>query len=326
MEDLNLDIDGVNEAPKKRKTKENVEVNNEKRTQLADLDVHEISKAFTTFRRDGRTVVIPIGFPQAGKSLLLSSLMYYAKNGPDTLFKITNESKSPFNSGQKVFDQMVEKFKGKDLYEANAKGSLDLIGITIKPAKKGFPSLNLGFLDLAGEDLKNIKTSEGGFFSDKIDAIFNGLKIDSTPIIFTLITPYEPAVLKGESIEDAHNRESTLHYDFLNYIEVNQPQLLKNSKFFIIVSQWDKNNDENASVEDYIREYRPSIYNFVKNTQVIWGQYSIGQLLVSKVNGVNIQEIVRINFDYPSRFWKKLYHVCTNKNLDHKTWIEKLFG
>jgi hypothetical protein len=326
MEDLNLDIDGVNEAPKKRKTKENVEVINEQRSQLADLDIQKIAKEFTRFTKDNRVVIIPIGFPQAGKSLLLSSLMYYARKSDDTLFKTRLENNFPFDGGRVVVDQMINRFDKGKVYDATAKGTLDLIGITIQPSKPKLPNLNLGFLDLAGEDIKNIKTSEGSTFTEKIDAIFNGLKIDNTPIVFTLITPFEPSQNSGESIQDAHDREDTLHYDFLNYIEVNQPQLLRNSKFFIVVSQWDKNPNEKGNVEDFIREYRPSIYGFVKNAPVIWGEYSIGQLLVSKVNGVNIQEIVRINYDYPSRFWKKLYTVCTGKNLDQKTWIEKLFG
>lgn len=326
MEDLNLDIEGVNEAPKKRKTKETIENSSEQRSQLADLDVQKIAKEFTRFSKDNRVVVIPIGFPQAGKSLLLSSLMYYARKSEDTLFKTRLENDFPFDGGRIVVDQMINRFDKGQVFDANAKGSLDLIGITIQPTKSKLPNLSLGFLDLAGEDIKNIKTSEGANFTEKIDAIFNGLKIDNTPIIFTLITPFKPAILADESIQDAHDREDTLHYDFLNYMEVNQPQLIKNSKFFIVVSQWDKNPNEKDNVEDFIRNNRPSIYGFVKNTPVIWGEYSIGQLLVSKANGVNVQEIVRINYDYPSRFWKKLYNICTNQNLDHKTWVEKLFG
>jgi hypothetical protein len=326
MEDLNLDIEGVNEAPKKRKTKETIETSSEQRSQLADLDVQKIAKEFTRFGKDNRVVVIPIGFPQAGKSLLLSSLMYYARKSDDTLFKTRLENDFPFDGGRVVVDQMINRFDKGQVFDATAKGTLDLIGISIQPEKSKLPNLNLGFLDLAGEDIKNIKTSEGSTFTEKIDAIFNGLKIDNTPIIFTLITPFEPAKNSDESIQDAHDREDTLHYDFLNYIEVNQPQLLRNSKFFIVVSQWDKNPNEKDNVEEFIRNYRPSIYGFVKNSPVIWGEYSIGQLLVSKVKGVNVQEIVRINYDYPSRFWKKLYHICTNKNLDHKTWVQKLFG
>jgi len=322
-----IDIDGENEAPKRRKvSKESSEITSVQRSQLADLDVQRIAREFTRFTKDNRVVIMPIGFPQAGKSLLLSSLMYYARKSEDALFKTRLENDFPFDGGRIVVDQMINNFDKGKLYDATAKGTLDLIGITIQPSKSKLPNLNLGFIDLAGEDIKNIKTSEGSNFTDKINAIFNGLKIDNTPIIFTLITPYEPAINSDETLQDAHDREDTLHYDFLNYMEVNQPLLLRNSKFFIVVSQWDKNPNEKDNVEDFIRNNRPSIYSFVKNSPVIWGEYSIGQLLVSKVNGITLQEIVRINYDYPSRFWKKLYHICTNKKLDQKTWIEKLFG
>jgi hypothetical protein len=159
---------------------------------------------------------------------------------------------------------------------------LDLIGIEIHPAKSNLPPLNLAFLDLAGEDIKGIKTSEGAGFTDKINAVFNGVKIDNSPIVFILITPFEPPRKDDESLQNAHDREDALHYDFLNYIK--------------------------------------------QNSTVVWGEYSIGKLLESKIDGIQIQEIVRINYEYPSRFWKKLYQICTNKNLDQKTFWEKLFG
>jgi len=293
---------------------------------LADLDTHTIARVFTNFARDKRTLVIPIGFPQAGKSLLLSSLMHYAIKGEDTLFRAPLEGDFPFDKGRKTADDMKRYFESGKIYETTSKGTLDLIGIKMEPAKSKLPTLNLAFLDLAGEDIKKIKTSEGAVFTEKIDAVFNGLRIDDSPIIFALITPYLPAVNNNESLDDAHNREDTLHYDFLNYIKLSQPHLLKNSKFFVIVSQWDKNPNPNEKVEDFIRTKRASVYNYVKNTNVIWGQYSIGKLLETKINGVVVQEIVRINFDYPARFWKKLYTICTNKSLEKKTILEKIFG
>ena len=323
--DINLDIQDNNEAPKKSKKNESIE-EVQKRDFLADLSVHDISRVFVDFGRDNRTVVIPIGFPQAGKSLLLSSLMYYARKGKDTLFRTNLENNFPFDKGRIATDQMVNYFDRGKPYEATQTGTLDLIGINIKPAKSNLPELNLAFLDLAGEDIKNIKTSEGAVFTDKINAVFNGLKIDSSPIIFALITPFKPAKTDKESEQDAHDREDALHYDFLNYIKQDQPHLLNNSKFFIVVSQWDKNSNTSQSVEDFIREKRPSIYAYVKSSTVIWGQYSIGQILVSNVNGINVQEIVRINHDYPARFWKKLYAVCTGKDLDPKSFWQKLFS
>lgn len=293
---------------------------------LSELTVHDIARVFTEFGAQKRVLAIPIGFPQAGKSLLLSSLMYYARKGEDALFRTNLVNDFPFDKGRLAADQMVDYLGQGKLYQSTEKGSLDLIGIDIHPANSKLPQLNLAFLDLAGEDIKGIKTSEGSVFTDKINAVFNGVKIDNSPIVFILITPFEPPRKDDESAQNAHDREDALHYDFLNYIKQNQPELLNNSKFFIVVSQWDKNSNAGLDVETYIREKRPSIYNYVKNSTVVWGEYSIGKLLESKIDGVQIQEIVRINFEYPSRFWKKLYQICTNKNLDHKTFWEKLFG
>ncbi len=293
---------------------------------LADMSLFDISKVFTTFDKENRVLIMPIGFPQAGKSLLLSSLMYYGRKGKDTLFRTNIERDFPYDGGHFAVNDMIHFFDTGRLYNPNAKGSMDLIGINLTPTKAKLPELKLAFLDLAGEDIKAIKTSEKGEFTEKINAVFNGLKIDNTPVIFTLITPYEPPILSGENLQNAHDREDALHYDFLNYIKHNQPQILKNAKFFVVVSQWDKNPNEKESVENYIKTNRPSIYNYVKNTDVVWGSYSVGKLLESKVNGIEMQEIVRINYDYPSRFWKKLYHICTNKKLDNKSWFQKLFG
>jgi hypothetical protein len=293
---------------------------------LSDFTSHEIARVFTEFGKQNRVLAIPIGFPQAGKSLLLSSLMYYARKGEDTLFRTNLVNDFPFDKGRLAADQMVDYFNQGKLYQATEKGSLDLIGIDIHPAKSNLPKLSLAFLDLAGEDIQGIKMSEGAVFTDKINAVFNGVKIDNSPVVFILITPFEPPRKDNESIQNAHDREDALHYDFLNYINQNQPELLKNSKFFIVVSQWDRNSDAGLNVETFIKEKRPSIYAYVKNSTVVWGEYSIGKLLESKIDGIQIQEIVRINYEYPSRFWKKMYQICTNKNLDQKSFWEKLFG
>jgi hypothetical protein len=297
-----------------------------KKAFLSELTAHDIARVFADFGSQNRVLAIPIGFPQAGKSLLLSSLMYYARRGEDTLFRTNLVNNFPFDKGRLAADQMVDYFNQGKLYQATEKGSLDLIGIDIQPAKENLPALNLAFLDLAGEDIMGIKTSEGAVFTDKINAVFNGVKIDNSPVVFILITPFEPPRKENETSQNAHDREDALHYDFLNYIKQNQPELLNNSKFFIVVSQWDRNSNAGLSVETFIKEKRPSIYNYVKNSTVVWGEYSIGKLLESKIDGVQIQEIVRINYEYPSRFWKKMYQICTNKNLDQKSFWEKLFG
>lgn len=294
---------------------------------LSELTVHEISREFVDFGRQKRVLVIPIGFPQAGKSLLISSLMYFAVRGAGTLFRTNLKNDFPFDRGRQTAQDMIDFFNEGRLFKSTEEGSLDLIGIDITPTKAKLPPLNLAFLDLAGEDIKKIRTNEGASFSDRINAVFNGIRIDNSPLIFVLITPFDPPRKDNETSQNAHDREDGLHYEFLNYLRENQPQLLGNAKFFVVVSQWDKNPNQVSSVEDFIREKRPSIYNYVRNSRVVWGQYSIGQILESRGDqNTIIQEIVRINRNYPDRFWKKLYQICTNQSLDHKNWWQKLFG
>ncbi|GGE09196.1 hypothetical protein [Psychroflexus salis] len=321
MEDFNLNIEGDDDNI------ESISVNNPKQEKfLADFTKHEISKAFTEISSEKRVCVIPIGFPQAGKSLLLSSLMYYGRQGVDSYFRVNVLQENFYKKGRLAFNQMVEYFDKGKLYEATSKGTLDLIGLDLKPTNKKMPNLKMAFLDLAGEDIKSIKVSEKGEFTDKIDAAFNGLQIDNSPIIFSLITPFSPPLNDNETLADAHGREDSLHYDFLNYLETTQPKIMKNASFVIIVSQWDLNNDESITAEEYIKKYRPSIFNYVKNANVTWGSYSVGKLLVTNDNGIKMVEIVRKNIDYPARLWRKLYQLSTGLDLEKKGFWEKLFG
>ena len=327
MAKLNLQVvHGTNEGLDEKAANENS--SELKNVFLKDFGIHDISRVFVDFGKENRTVIMPVGFPSAGKSLLISSLMFNARTCPNALFTTNLINGFPFNGGRIAVDQMIRDFQSGKLYAQTSGGALDLIGIHIEPTNKKakLPLLKLAFLDLAGEDLQKIKTTEGATFTAKINAVFNGLKVDNSPIVFVLITPFEPSKLSGESLKDAHHREDALHYDFLNYIKMDQPQLLINSRFFVVVSQWDKNTNKNLKVEDFIKENRPSIYNYVQNTNVIWGEYSIGQLLTTTENSVMISEIVRINHEYPYRFWKKLYQICTNQDLDKKTWWNKITG
>lgn len=308
---------------------------------LPDLNEFQIAEVFASIGADNRKVVIPVGFPAAGKSLLFSSLLWYGKKCTDAQFRILvrgdkaadkDENDRYFLNGKKVVDDMVQEFHDKKLYGRTLTGTLDLIGVDLIPSKysakpKQFPVLKVAFLDLAGEDLKKIKESEGGEFNTKINSVFKGIEIEESEVIFLLITPFDPIPSGEETKANAHNREDTLHSDFLNFIETNRPQLFARSKFIVVVSQWDKNKTY-PSAESFLAEKRPAVYQMLKSSgRAVWGQYSVGTILENEVDGgVVLQKIHKQNIEYPSRLWKKLYQICTNKDLDHKTLWEKLFG
>jgi hypothetical protein len=296
---------------------------------LANVPLQEIAEVFAHFGTEDRVTVIPIGFPAAGKSLFLSSLLHYAKSSSaDKLFRILPESNFPFDKGRIAFDEMVDYFNKGNLYSATQKGTIDLIGLDIIPTNENLNRLKISFLDLAGEDIQNIKVSNNGEFTGKIKAVLNGLQVNEAPTVFALITPFEPAGSSNYGANtNAHNIEDTLLFDFLSFLEREQPNIFKNAKIFIIVSQWDKNNNTNLTIEEYIRKNRPAVYNFVKNLNILWGKYSVGRLLVqSDETGKTYQKLITKDEFYPQNFWKTLYQVCTGDDLDHKNFWQKLFS
>lgn len=301
---------------------------------ISDLNNQKVAQVFIDLLEENRQVVIPIGFPQAGKTQLISSLMFYAVKGKDKNapipFRAMPKIKFPFNQGRLEVDRMISYYEKKELAPTTISNTLNLIGIDIEPDKKKLPVLKLAFLDLAGEDVQKIKIDKDGRFTKKIDGIFNGLTISEAPIIFMLITPFKPPVYSEETQAQADAREDTLHFDFLNYMSEKQPDLLKNAIFFIIVTQWDKKPvDDQETVESFIRTKRQRIYNYVRNSNVVWGEYSIGKILqpISNDDGtVSSPTLERINLDYPSKFWDTLYNTCTGKKLYSKTIWQKLFS
>jgi hypothetical protein len=297
---------------------------------LEESSLGEIATVFSRFSSEGRVTIVPIGFPRAGKSLLLSSLFWYARNGEDPTFNIKIETGFPFNNGNKAQDIMTRYFDNGKIYGTTQKGTLDLVGITIKPTSEKIHELDLAFIDLAGEDIEKIKTSNNGDFTAKINAVFNGLQVTASPVIFLLITPFKPG--KGDNyLGDAeeHQKEDQLHFDFINYLQVNQPRLFENSRFVVLVSKWDMNSDPRLTVEDFIVKQRPSLYRSIMNSNVSIGHYSIGRILsqMEDLGSENYFEaIVEKNEDSPSRLWRRVYTICTGGNLDRKSFWQRLFS
>ena len=301
-------LDSISKESISRSSKSNV---SDRKSFSDDLTLTELAQYFSSLdQKEFDATIIPIGFPAAGKSMLLSSLLWYSQKGEPPFSQDILDS-GYFKEGSIALRNMVDRFSADgDLYQTTAKGTLDLIGIDITPLKTSVPPIRLAFLDLAGEDVKNIDTLKGGKFTAKIDAVLNGLQINKSPVIFALITPFTPARYSTDSrVSDSegHSREDALHHSFLNYLEQHQPNLIASSKIFIIVSQWDMNPNPNLTVEEYIRLNRQSVYNYIQNKDVIYGQYSIGRILNQKEsNGATTQRIASRDTFHPYKLWKEI--------------------
>lgn len=281
------------------------------RIPLNGLSQLEIVKILDSINTENRTTIIPIGFPQAGKSMFLSSLMHYCDEYQEKIWVEESSMNYPFDRGRQSKDIMVQFFRDRQGIPSTPKGTIDLIGLTINPIKK-LPKLNLAFIDLAGDDLEDFfDPSKNSPFEEKIKGILSGC-VTGNPI-FCLITPYKP--INGD------RREDDLHTWFVNYIKQNMPSLFKVAKFIVLVAHWDKVKEEgvNIAVEEYVANNRPKLNALINHREykVFYIDYSVG--LVSDFiddSGNSAVLIRRVDFQYPHNFWNKLYEFVTGKNLN----------
>lgn len=296
------------------------------RIDLAKQDQATLIRMLTQIIADGRQIVIPIGFPAAGKSLFLSSLMYYAECYPHKKWQGHALNDGIFRQGNMSRNKMVKQIDPKnheDIYPQTDPGTLDIIGIDIEPEITNCPILPLAFIDLSGEDIKEIKTDEKGEFGRQIEGILKACE-EASPV-FCMITPYK-------SPKYTDSEENALHSNFMAYLRESLPDLYATAKFIFIVSQWDKKPQTvNLDVETFIEEKRSALHTATrgrKKEDVCYGEFSIGKLTdsykkVKKKNENGEEEeievptvlITRLDTEYPGKFWENLYELITGKSL-----------
>lgn len=290
---------------------------------LNDQSEFEISKEIYKICERDIYTVFPVGFRAAGKTMFLSSIFWYSEKHATKPFTVNPFSEYPFNNGLKERDAMVTNFdveSGK-MMDRNAVGTMNLFGMSLEPKNKNLAPIKLNFIDISGEDIAKIQVAQDAQLTGKLRAVFDALQLNSSPVAFLLITPFTTNEENGDSAED------TLQCNFINYLKTNYSRLYDISKLYVIVSKWDQNNDPNYSVEAFIKEKRPSVYSLINGTNAIYGAYSIGTVLeLKESNEVTHAKLMKINEDYPWRFWNKLYEMTTGKSLIHKTWWQRLFS
>ena len=279
---------------------------------LDSLSSNEICKIFAKFHNEGRQIIILFGSVMAGQSMFLTSLMYYAIRATTKKWNATFSDSYPFD--MKSIDYMIKLMENRYVLPATDPGTLDLIGIDIEPHKKKLPVLKLAFIHTAGEHWNEFHPKRGNIELPLIN-LLKACEHNST--IFCIITPFQSFM--------GNDRENELHFYFINYLKNNMPILYKNTNFFIIVSKWDCNPKTEVSVlEKYIEQYRPSLYNLMqgKKERTMYGEYSVGNILETrdKYNDnieIPVVNVIRLNNEYPNRFWNALYRLCTGKNLNN---------
>ena len=302
------------------------------RIDLATQDQATLIRALTQVIADGRQIIIPIGFPAAGKSLFLSSLMHYAQCYPHKKWEGHALNDGIFKQGNMSRNKMIRQIdpqNHEDIYPSTDPGTIDVIGIDIVPEIKNLPILPLAFIDLAGEDIKDIKVDEKGEFGRQIEGILKACE-EASPV-FYMITPYR-------SPKYTDNEENALHANFMAYLRESLPDLYATAKFIFIVSQWDKKPQTvDLDVEDFIEQKRPALHNATRGRRkedVCYGEFSVGRLVDAHKKEKNAEGkeievptvlITRLDTEYPGKFWENLYELIIGKSLIPRGCWRKFF-
>ena len=292
---------------------------------LAELSAKQILEIFADISDTGTPIIIPIAFPNAGKSMFLSSLLYSGSEfGDRSGFLLQPLTSRHYKNGSGTTQHMINAFVAKKAYRRNVAGTLDIIGTKLEPHSANRNSQEFALVDLSGEDIKRLISDEedgtgvAEFTDPKLQAILNGCAEGNT--IFCLITPFMP--------QDGDAKENELHGRFLTYIESEYPALFQNSKFIVVVAQWDKvpANKKITPIE-YIQNNRRILYNklVARNTNVVYTEYSVGTIVNTEdENNVPVAVITRINTVYPSKLWNHFYKQTTGNDIISISWWDKI--
>jgi hypothetical protein len=289
---------------------------------ISEASDHEISTEMFNLCNQNYFTVFPVGFRAAGKTMLMSSIFSFAEKHATKPFKVTPHRHYPFNASFKVRAKMVEDFdiKHGQLMGRTAVGNLDLFGLNLEPKHPKLKPLKLNFVDVSGEDIAKIKTTDDAQLTKKLKAVFHALELSDSPCVFMLVTPYSSSEQKGDSAED------TLHANFIDFLVTEYPKLYSLSRIFIVVTKWDQNIDSKFTPEMFIKQRRSSLYGKISGTKAAYGAYSIGKVLETRDGDEVMAKLVEINNEYPYRLWKKLYETFSGESLEYKSWWQKLFS
>ncbi|CAM1364547.1 hypothetical protein [Tenacibaculum xiamenense] len=217
------------------------------------------------------TYFFVFGNSTAGKSAMLSALLYHMKTSGLGQLRSLSLDVDHHRRGDYILNQMIRKVRkgefigGTKLLDTDFEFPTE-INLEFQP--NGKPSMPFCLLEMAGEDLKEIELRDegkiGGKFDERIDAYLH----------------HKDCNLKFICVVDVDTPENSedLIDQFINYIykigRQNDPLLLS-------INKWDTIKDQYGSAKDYINKKLPLLKNhlFDENRDMSYMKFSVGDVV-----------------------------------------------
>ncbi|WP_267406630.1 MULTISPECIES: hypothetical protein [unclassified Chryseobacterium] len=253
------------------------------------------------------------GTAESGKSVILSSMLYYLRSHAGVLRPKLGTPNS--KEANVLLSDFFENIRQGVLPNRTTRDQVTRLDLVFEPNNKSkrVVPIDLTFLETSGENHNEIR--RGGSYHSSIESFLNA----NIPLTFIIVTSYESA-----------HRDDSLINEFLDELE-RKGKNLKSVNAILIVSKWDKSGrmdvESPEELDGFVNERLPmtaqriDTYGLSKTYYTIGSvQNSVGQEKVSLLNLSTAEvlskwlyrSIVGYDLDYEGTFWERLKFSFTN--------------
>jgi hypothetical protein len=270
-------------------------------THQSNDDFVPISRgANNEIKNEDSNFVFFFGVSASGKSVILSSILYYLSSQAGVLSPKSGTPNS--KEAQVLLADFFENISKGILPNRTTRDQVTRIDLKFEPSNKSkkVPPINLTFLETAGANHQDI--NKGNQYHSSIDSYLNA----KIPLNILIVTSYDSA-----------HKEDSLIYQFLNRL-VEKGIESRFVNIILVISKWDLSGKGGVTSEDelesFISERLPMTNNRINAYEFSKTYFTIGKI---ETNG-NTEKITNLNLDSAEIISKWLYECITGYPLDYE--------
>jgi len=247
------------------------------------------------------------GTADSGKSVILSSMLYYLKSHAGVLRPKLGTPNS--KEANVLLSDFFENIRQGILPNRTSRDKVTRLDLVFEPNNKSkrVVPIDLTFLETSGENHNEIR--RGGSYHSSIESFLNG----NVPLTFIIVTSYDSA-----------HREDSLINEFLDELE-RKGKNLKSVNAVLVISKWDKSGrmdvESAEELEGFISDRLPMTAQRINTYGLSKSYYTIG----SVENSIGQERVNLLNLSTAEVLSKWLYRSITGYDLDYEgTFWERL--
>ncbi len=253
------------------------------------------------------------GTAESGKSVILSSMLYYLRSYAGVLRPKLGTPNS--KEANVLLSDFFENIRQGVLPNRTTRDQVTRLDLVFEPnnrSKRVVP-IDLTFLETSGENHNDIR--RGGSYHSSIETFLNA----NIPLTFIIVTSYETAY-----------KDDSLINEFLDELE-RKGKNLKSVNAILVISKWDKSGrmdvESAEALDAFISEHLPMTSQRIDTYGLSKTYYTIGSIQNTtgneKIDLLNLstaevlakwlyRSITGYDLDYEGTFWERIKFSFTN--------------